>query len=186
MEIDDYMLDSEEEAAIREMEETEREARRVDERDVMMKEYFDSYFMSYFPQYLQKHGALEILAMIDINVIKEFLKEESITGIEAAAAKLVEEQRKLEAAKDSFNHSRVYYDAVLSIRSADTEDVSDSEFRSKALDICGDAIARDIELDNEELDREMAEAEAEYLRDLEDRRQMIQSDAEDIYRNSQF
>ncbi len=74
----------------------------------------------------------------------------------------------------------------MAIQGADTEEVSDCEFRSKVQDICGDAIALDIELDNEELDREMAEAEAEYLRDLEDRRLMIQSEAEEAYRKSQY
>ena len=186
MENYDTMLYPDEEAARREMEETEREARRVYERDLMMKEYFDSYFMSYFPQYLRKHGPLDVLAMIDINAIKEFLKDVSIPEIEAAAAKLAEKQRKLKAEKEVFNHSKVYYDAVLSIQGADTEGVSDSEFRSKALEICGDAIARDIELDNEELKREMAEAEAEYLRDLEDERLMVQFEAEEIYRKSQY
>lgn len=186
MDVHDYVLNFDEEATRKEMEETEREARRVLERDAMMKEYFDQYFMSYFPQYLLKHGPIDVLAMIDRGAIKEYLRNESVPEIEAAAAKLVEEQRKLESEKESFSHSRVYYDAVMAILDADTEEVPDSEFRSKALDFCGDAIAQDFELDNEELDREMAEAEAEYMRDLEDERLMIQSEAEEIYRKSQY
>lgn len=182
----DSMLYPDEETAKRDMEETEREARRVYERDVMMKEYFDSYFMSYFPQYLRKHDPIGVLAMIDIDVIKEFLKDESIPGIEAAEARLAEEHRKLESEIESFRHSRLYYDAVMAIQDADTEEVSDSEFRNIVQDICGDAIGRDIELDNEELEQEMAEAEAEYMNELEDARLMIQLEAEGIYRESQL
>ena len=74
----------------------------------------------------------------------------------------------------------------MAILDADTEEVPYSEFRSKALDFCGDAIAQDFELDNEELDQEIAEAEAEYMRDLEDERLMIQSEAEEVYRKSQY
>ena len=182
----DFMLNSDEETAMMEMEETEREAMRVLERDALMKEYFDTYFMSYFPQYLRKHGPKDILSMIDIDVIKEFLKEESIPEIEAAAAKLKEEQRKLESVKESKRHEKIFYDAVMAILHIDTEEISDDDFRNKVQDICGDAIAGDIELENEEWEHEMAEAEAEYIRDLEDERIMIQSEADEIYRNSQF
>ena len=105
MDVHDYVLNFDEETARMEMEETEREARRVLERDAMMKEYFDQYFMSYFPQYLLKHGPIDVLAMIDRGAIKEYLRNESVPEIEAAAAKLVEEQRKLESEKESFSHS---------------------------------------------------------------------------------
>lgn len=126
MEIDDYMLDSEEEAAIMEMEEKEREAR------MMMNAYFDEYFMLYFPRYLLKHGPMDILPMIGKEDIKKYLTNESVLEIQATAAKLAEEQRELESTIENYIHSEFFYEAVWKIIDGDSEEVSDSESRSKA------------------------------------------------------